>query len=208
MRESCRRSGEGIRKRARNIRKIDFFGASGGESLEGKLASLDAVLREQAKSKEKNSTDGKFDKRDYLNRVWVTRAGVFVDRIASAWLVRKFIDPEARFRFVESWNFQPEDGEIRFDMPGGEFTHEGEECTFETLVRRFELSSDAMITMARIIHDLDLGQGDSSCSETAGIEAILLGVVVSTADDEERLHRGHQVMEDLFNGLLSRARGK
>src|SRR5687768_3455308 len=77
-------------------------------------------------------------------RTWVTREGVFVDRIASAWLIRRFIDPRARFKFVSAQGYQPQTGEVRFDMYDAEFTHEGERCTFQTLVRRFALSDAAL----------------------------------------------------------------
>src|SRR6185436_11101921 len=70
---------------------------------------------------------------------WVTRKGVFIDRIASAWLIRRFIDPDARFKFVAAQGYKPLEGELRFDMYRGEYTHEGDSCTFETLLRRFQL---------------------------------------------------------------------
>src|SRR5205807_6991598 len=88
-------------------------------------------------------------------RTWVTRRGVFVDRIASAWLIKRFIDPDARFKFVAPGGYVPRKGELRFDMFEAEYTHEGDRCTFETLVRRFRLRDPALRAIGEIVHDID-----------------------------------------------------
>ena len=86
----------------------------------------------------------------------MTREGVYVDRIASAWLIRRFIDPEARFKFVSGKGYRPQEGELRFDMFEAEFTHEGDKCTFEVLLERAGLKDSALRAIAEIIHDIDL----------------------------------------------------
>ena len=85
--------------------------------------------------------------------VWVTRQGVFIDRIASAWLIRRFIDPKARFKFVSARGYKPQPGELRFDMYHGEYTHEGERCTFEVLVQAFALSDRSLKAIGEIVKD-------------------------------------------------------
>src|SRR3712207_9391022 len=107
-------------------------------------------------------------------RVWVTQRGVHVDRIASAWLIRRFIDPDARFKFVPAKGYGPEPGELRFDMYEGEFTHEGDRCTFEVLLARAGLDDPALAAIGEIVHDIDLKDakfgrpeeiGRASCKE-------------------------------------------
>ena len=88
-------------------------------------------------------------------RTWVTRRGMFVDRIGSAWLIRRFIDPDARFKFVPAKGYAPEAGELRFDMFEAEFTHEGDRCTFEVLLSRGGLERDpGLAAIGEIVHDI------------------------------------------------------
>ena len=137
-------------------------------------------------------------------RTWVTRAGVFVDRIASAWLIRRFIDPEARFRFVTGARYRSEAGELRFDMFDAEYTHEGDRCTFEVLLERFALRDPALEALAEIVHDIDLKDEKFGRAETAGVAAVLQGIAATTSDDSERLTRGGA----LFDGLYATIGGR
>ena len=129
---------------------------------------------------------------------WVTRKGVFVDRIASAWLIRRFIDPDARFKFVAAKDYKPLAGELRFDMYRGEYTHEGDACTFETLVRRFSLDDPALTAIAEIVHDLDLKDDKFERPEVSGILAVLKGLTAEVDEDEKRIARGSPVLEGLY----------
>src|SRR5207342_2478419 len=96
------------------------------------------------------------DVENLKGRVWVTRQGVHIDRIACAWLIRRFIDEQARFKFVLPRNYVPEQNELRFDMFDAEFTHEGDNCSFEVLVERFSIREPGIRALAEIIHDIDL----------------------------------------------------
>jgi hypothetical protein len=129
---------------------------------------------------------------------WVTRKGVFVDRIASAWLIRRFIDPDARFKFVAAQGYKALDGELRFDMYRGEYTHEGDSCTFETLLRRFQLDDPALSAIAEIVHDLDLKDDKFTRAESSGVLAVLKGVTADLDDDAQRLARGAPVFDGLY----------
>jgi hypothetical protein len=133
--------------------------------------------------------------------VWVTRRDVFVDRIASAWLIRRFIDPDARFRFVPGGRARKREGEIRFDMYQGEFTHEGDRCTFETLLSRFALGDSALRAIGEIVHDIDLKDRKFRRAETAGVALMLKGITRATSDDQERVARGAAVFDALFDSL-------
>jgi hypothetical protein len=127
----------------------------------------------------------------------VTRAGLHVDRIASAWLIRRFIDPEARFRFVRGQ--EPDvPGELRFDMFEADFTHEGDLCTFEVLLRRFTLKEKALARIGEIVHDVDLKDGKFDHPETAGLDHLVAGIAMRHKDDEERLREGGVVLEALY----------
>jgi hypothetical protein len=134
---------------------------------------------------------------------WVTRQGVFIDRIASAWLIRRFIDPEARLKFVPARGYKPQAGEVRFDMFSGEFTHTGDRCTFETLVAHFELDDAALRALGEIVHDIDCKDEKFGRPEAAGVLAIIQGIAHATSDDDERITRGSLVLDGLY-GQLSR----
>lgn len=130
---------------------------------------------------------------------WVTRRGVRVDRTASAWLIRRFIDPQASFKFVEPTGYRASEGELRFDMFDGEFTHEGERCTFETLLERFGLQEDAgLVAIAEIVHDLDLKESRYGRSEAAGVASILSGIAQAYEEDAERIAGGAPVFDYLY----------
>jgi hypothetical protein len=106
---------------------------------------------------------------------WVTRTGVMVDRIASAWLIRRFIDPSARFKFVNGRGYRSRPGELRFDMAGAEFTHQDDHCTFEVLVEQFRLRDSALKPIAEIVHDLDLEDDTFQRPEAAGVDRMIVG---------------------------------
>jgi hypothetical protein len=136
-----------------------------------------------------------------MNRVWVTRRGIKVDRIGSAWLIRKAIDPEARFKFVEPAGYAPEPGELRFDMFDGEYTHDGPRCTFETLLERFGVTDPALAALAEIVHDVDCKDALFERAEAAGLAAFIQGLAATTTDDMLRLERGSVMFDALYASL-------
>lgn len=131
-------------------------------------------------------------------RTWVTRAGVQVDRIASAWLIRRFIDDEARFKFVPALGYEPEAGELLFDMYDGRYSHAGDLCTFQVLQRRFGLEDRGLTLMGEIIHDIDCKDNLYGRAATVGVEQLILGIVAATDDDLERLARGAAMLDNLY----------
>jgi hypothetical protein len=187
-----------LRARKAEIVAIDFFGASGREAVAGRLADLERRLGGGAPPARTVRV------RDYQRRIWVTRAGIQVDRIASAWLIRRFIDPQATFRFVPAKEYVHQAGELRFDMADGEFTHEGEWCSFETLVHRFALDDGALHEIAEIIHDIDLKDDRFGRAEAPGLAQMLSGIAGATVDDDERLARGSQLLDTLHTSFASR----
>jgi hypothetical protein len=185
-----------LRQRATELATIDFFGAPGREVVEGLLSGIEARMRTVEGTEPSKPT---MDLGLHRGRTWVTRTGIKVDRMASAWLIRKFVDPEARFKFVPAKGYQPERGELRFDMFEAEFTHEGDLCTFEVLVQRFGLTDPALRTIAEIVHDIDVKDAKYGREEAPGIGQLVAGIAASHADDEARLARGAALFEDLYS---------
>lgn len=187
-----------LRRQLESERRRDHFEAEGREQAERAVGQLESSLL-GVKTEPQRTTAPRPPK----GAVWVTRAGVFVDRIASAWLIRRFIDPKARFRFVTGTRYAPRPNEIRFDMFQGEYTHRGEICTFETLLQEFRLTSPALAAIGEVVHDIDLKDGRYQRPETDGIALVLQGVVLAEGDDAKRLKAGAQIFESLFAQLSS-----
>ena len=140
-------------------------------------------------------------------RTWVTRQGVQVDRIASAWLIKRFIDRDATFKFVPSTGYSPEPGELRFDMFEGEFTHVGDRCTFEVLVAHAAVDDRALIAIGEIIHDIDLKDDKYGRAETAGVRSLISGLSTSRTSDEQRLARGAVLLDGLYDSFAIKQDG-
>jgi hypothetical protein len=192
-----------LRKRLAEVTAIDFFDSLGRQTAEGLVSSLETELRPETGDVEKEAIK---DLAEYRKRVWVTRKGIHVDRMASAWLIRRFIDPAAKFKFVPARGYRPEKREIRFDMFDAEFTHEGDRCTFEVLIGRLLPKVAALRPIAEIIHDIDLKDGKFERTEAAGIDALIAGICTHYKDDDERLQRGSAIFDDLFESFSRRAR--
>jgi hypothetical protein len=182
---------ERLRQRLAEIREIDFFGARGRGAAETALRRL-AGKPSTGPEKSIASLGA------VRGKTWVTRQGIHVDRIASAWLIRGFIDPRARFKFVPGRTCDPKKGTFRFDMADGEFTHEGEDCSFETLLNRFGLREPALRRIAEIVHDIDLKDRKFRCEEAPGVDRLIAGICMAEKTDEERLRRGSSVFDALF----------
>ena len=196
-----------LRKRLAGVVAIDFFGAIGRETAEGLLKSLEARLNEDDTVTNRATVNSAASALGTLReRTWVTRQGVHVDRIASAWLIRRFIDPGARFKFVSGKGYRPNEGELRFDMFEAEFTHEGDKCTFEVLQERGALNDPALSAIAEIVHDIDLKDDKFGRTEVAGIRTLIEGISVATKDDLERIARGTEVFNTLYEYFRKKRR--
>lgn len=194
-----------FRKRFATVARIDFFGASHQVIAREAIEQIEARLRPPRVEAPAHARQ--LDRADVHGRTWVTREGIFVDRIASAWLIRRFIDPDARFKFVTPQGYKPNAGELRFDMVAAEYTHEGDHCTFETLLRRFGLDDAALGEIAEIVHAVDLRDGKFDREDAAGIERILAGIAAGSPDDAIRLERGGALFDDLY-ALITKERAQ
>ena len=190
-----------LRKKHEDVRSIDFVGAPEASAAESLLRELERQLSSAetgAKRKQEPVSEPP------RARTWVTRKGVYVDRIASSWLIRRFIDPKAKFKFVAGREYEPAKNELRFDMFDGEYTHAGERCTFEVLLERFDLTEPALVAIGEIVHDLDMKDDKHRRPETAGIEHVIAGIAMAHGRDEARIERGNAVLDDLYACLSKR----
>jgi hypothetical protein len=188
---------DGLKRRLAGVVAIDFFGASGREAAEGLLSELEARLHPNVPGVY-GGTAAKAHPEELYGRIWVTRKGIHVDRMASAWLVRRFIDPEARFKFVPARGYKPGPNEVCFDMFEAEFTHEGDRCTFEVLLNRLGFTDPALRPIAEIVHDIDLKDSKFEREETPGIDRLIAGIAMAHKNDETRLARASAIFDDLY----------
>ena len=187
-----------LRLRLSELVAIDFFGAPGREIAEGVVSGLEVRMKPRS-NEPREPARPRLRREDHQGRTWVTRSGIKVDRMASAWLIRKLVDARARFKFVPAKGYRPQEGELRFDMFEAEFTHEGDRCTFEVLLERFGLDDDpALRAIAEIVHDVDVKDAKYGREEAPGVGQVVAGIAAAHADDEARLERGAALFEDLY----------
>jgi hypothetical protein len=184
-----------LTRRLDEIRRVDFFDAPARKIAEKATAAIESRLKKDQKE-EKRMPKTKLALR---GKVWVTRPDVRIDRLASAWFIRRFIDAKARFRFDAK--AAPREGEIRFDMVGADFTHEDDRCTIETLVRRIGVIDKGVRAIAEIVHDIDLKETKFDRAEGAGVRMMIEGLVGRVRDDAERVERGIEIFDDLHEAL-------
>jgi hypothetical protein len=190
---------EKLRKRHAEISRTDFFDAAGGLRITSRLARLEHKLgapEEQAEIM-RVSID------EFQNKVWVTRPRPHVDRLACAWLIRRFIDETAKIKYSN----KPTKNEVAFDMKeGGTFGHVGNLCTFETMMIAFELSDPGLSTVAEIIHEIDLRDSRYLHPETAGVDSILKGWLLRDYADAELESHGIALFDGLHADILRKGR--
>jgi len=193
-----------LKRRLAEVVALDFFGAPGREAAEGLLRAIEARMRKRSGKPAVNPSATQ--PHNLQGKTWVTRKEIQVDRMASAWLIQRFFDPDARFKFVSPKGYKPLPDEVRFDMFEAEFTHEGDHCTFEVLIDRVGIDDAALTPLAEIVHDIDLKDSKFGREETVGIERLIAGVAMAHKEDETRLTRSAVVFDDLYE-YFRRKRG-
>ncbi len=183
-----------LRRRLDETAAIDFFHTPERATAELQLRELENLLAGQPSAGNKVS-EGHADLR---GKTWVTRGNLFVDRIACGWLIRRFVDKTAAFKFVPDPHYSPKANEIRFDMFDGEYTHEGDRCTFEVMIQRMQIQDHALGPLSEVVHDIDLKDEKFGRSETGGINALLTGLVAAHQDDDLRMMEGFRLFENLY----------
>jgi len=187
------------RERFAAIERVDFFGSAGRDRVVKLLGDVAGATASAARAKGPPSAAGPEDGGQYHSRLWVTRPRPGVDRMASAWLIRRFIDPNARFAFISDVKNAGE--AIPFDMFGAGFGHEGDHCTFETLAARFAIRDAAVARIAEIVHDVDLKDGKFGAPEAATLGITIDGLQLSSMDDGVLLDQGMTLFEALYRSF-------
>jgi len=178
-----------VRKQFREIRQTDFFNCPRAQDVE-------MLLRKMEGTQPGEASVSKVATRDYRGRTWVTRPRPEIDRVGSGWLIRKFVDPRAKFIFAKRI---PANGRaVSFDMLDAEFSHHGEDCTFETLLKRFRIQDKAANKIGEMIHDADLDDEKFQRTECIGIDRVLKGWAREGISDQEILRRGLQCFDGLY----------
>jgi hypothetical protein len=182
-----------LRRQFQEVAAIDFFDNPLRSRVEMLLARADEAQNAPAVRRGKGTAS------TYRNRVWITRPRPGIDRVSSAWLIRKYVDPRARFVFAN--DPAAHSGSIPFDMFHSEgFGHRGEDCTFETLCHEFSIRDARVRRIAQIIHDADLGDEKFGRMEGLGLDQVLNGWARQDATDEQLLDRGMELIEGLYYG--------
>lgn len=194
--EESRGALERLHRRFADISRIDFFQAAEGAAAGTALARLEAALERRGPGPAEVPAA---PRERYRGRRWVTRPRPHVDRLACAWLIRRFVDPDAEIRYAES----PEPGEVTFDMRRAEFGHVGNRCSFETMLAAFGLHEPGLGALAEIVHEIDLRDGRSARPEIAGVERILTGWSTANLPDAELEQLGTALFEGLYAALGS-----
>jgi hypothetical protein len=175
------------------VRELDYFDAPGAQEVERLRATAEMHLRPEAPPVAVAPLP------ELRGRLWATRPRPHIDRLASAWLIKRFIDHDARFLCAPPEQFPAE--AIPFDVMGAEFGHQGEDCTFETLFRRSGLDDPRLSTLAEIVHEADLRDGKFDRPETDGVNLAVLGLAAIIKDDDELMAQGLVLFDGIYAAL-------
>jgi hypothetical protein len=190
-----------LAKDHQRIRDIDFFDAPGGAEVRRLEETI--AMRTRRPESPRREEPAPLDLSTLRGRRWVTRPRPHIDRIASAWLIKRFIDPDAVFVFAAPAEF-PADA-VPFDAPGVELSHHGEDCTFETLVKRARLRDRRLARLAELVHEADLRDGKYAHEEARGIDVAIRALLAASPDDHQVLAQGLSLFEGLYATTSRRA---
>jgi hypothetical protein len=172
-----------------DLREIDFFNSPRAQDVE-------MLLRKMERTGKAKGTLPRIDPKNYRNRTWLTRPRPEIDRVGSAWLIRNFIDPKAKFAFASAASVKP--GAVSFDMLDAEFSHHGDDCTFETLSKRFHIRDKSVRKIGEMIHDADLDDARFQRNECIGIDRVLKGWAKEGMSDNDILAEGFRCFDGLY----------
>jgi len=199
--EELEREIKALRARLAQIDRIDYFHAPGRDDARAAVETLERLLEPEPRGS--STGPPRLATADFRGKRWLTRPRPGVDRMATAWLIRRFIDPEAPFLFAE--RILKDEDVVPFDMYGVRLGHQGEHCTFETMLDLFGLAEPALERIGRLVHDLDLAAGTLADAETSTVGRLIQGLRAAFADDAELLEHGIVLFEALYQSLRSEA---
>jgi hypothetical protein len=184
---------EKLNARLNEIREVDYFNCPRAHDAEMSLKRAENLL------KPKGKTEKRLDRKEFQGKSWLTRPRPEIDRVGSAWLIRKFIDPQAKFVFALGPAAHP--GAVPYDMADVEFTHQGEDCTFETLLKRFGIQDAAARRIGEMIHDADLEDDKFQRNECFGLDQVFKGWARLGLSDAQILAKGFECFDALYRSL-------
>ena len=186
---------DGLKRELDRVQSIDYLKAPAGERARSLWETTAKRLR-AAETRPHPPSRGRRGSLPPKGSTWVTRPRPHIDRIASAWLIKRFYDPQAKFEFADAADASRKG--IPFDVLGAEFGHHGDDCTFETLVKRFHIKDRRVKVIAEIVHEADLHDGKFTRNEAAGLDLAINGLVEAIPDDHDLLARGGALFEGLY----------
>jgi hypothetical protein len=187
-----------LQRQLADVARIDYFGCPEKDLLAARLARLRMALFPEPSPPIEIAA---VETEAYRHARWVTRAHPHVDRLACAWLIRRFIHPNAAIRYAS----EPQADEVPFDVPGAAFSHQGSLCTFEVMLRAFGLQEAALHALAEIVHEIDLRDGVYAHPETSGVDTLLRGWQLTDLADSEMEARGTSLFEGLYAAFALKA---
>ncbi len=187
------------------LKKTDFFSSKKGIEIEKRLRQvkneidrLTTADKKQIPAADRRRSIPLLLKEKYQQKIWVTRKNPFVDRMACAWLIRSFIDRQAKFAFIEDNHHLQGEEHVSFDITRGDFTHVNDLCTFEVMQIAFDLHDPGLIRLAKVVHAIDLREEKNASPEIEGVEMILAGIRKTAPDSNSALEKGMDVFTALY----------
>lgn len=188
-----------LEERFQEIHRVDFYNHPSAPQVERRLKDLRRSVAEAKPRKEPTHKIAHHSRSEFRGRVWATRAHIHIDRLCSAWLIKRFIDPKARFVFAPEEKLPM--NAILFDVVGAEFTHRGDRCTFETLLEAFNLKDKALGAMAELVHNIDLKDQKFNRPEAVGLDMVVRALSDFFIDDHKTLELGTHLLNAIYSQL-------
>ncbi len=184
------------------LKKIDFFKSANAKLTERRIGEINFMLNSSTSVKQVASIFQSHFIKDFQNKIWSTRKNIHIDRISSAWLIKTFIDKKAKFIFTDE-NKLPANS-IKFDSVNGVFTHQGDNCTFETIIKSFGIKDPILMQIAEIVHDIDLKDQKFGKIEASGVDLLIRSISSSSKNDNDTLKLGCEIFNSLYKYLSSK----
>jgi hypothetical protein len=179
-----------------DVRRVDFFGHPSAGNIEKRLKSIRLSIAAAEPQKDAGQTITRRSPSEFRGKTWATRSHIHIDRLCSAWLIKRFIDPKAKFVFAQEEKL-PRNA-VHFDVLGAEFTHKGDRCTFETLLESFRLKDAALSSMAELVHEIDLKDQKFNRPESAGLDMVVRAIADAAANDQKTLELGSRILDAVY----------
>ena len=188
------------------LQRVDFFASKLVQQVRSTLDYIGKQLASQKPRETSTALVQQYSRKEFQNKVWTTREHIHIDRLCSAWLIKRFIDPKAKFAFAPEGKLPPR--AIPFDVFGKEFSHHGDNCTFETLLSAFQIKDKALNEIAQIVHDIDIKDNKFGRIEAAGFDAVVRSLSDSLDNDQKTIDLGFVLLDALYKHFFTTTKTK